>query len=80
MKNEFIIVMVIAITFVNKINADEIEEVIVTSSYIHQALNEIHNPMHLIDREDVSNLATQSLGESLDNLLGVSSSDYGAGV
>jgi len=72
--------MVIAITFANKINADEIEEVIVTSSYIHQALNEIHNPMHLIDREDVSNLATQSLGESLDNLLGVSSSDYGAGV
>ena len=80
MKSKFIIVMVITIALSNKINADQIEEVIVTSSYTNQALNEIHNPLHLIDGEEISNSATQSLGETIDNLLGVSSADYGSGV
>ena len=72
--------MVITIALSNKINADQIEEVIVTSSYTNQALNEIHNPLHLIDGEEISNSASQSLGETIDNLLGVSSADYGSGV
>ena len=59
---------------------DEIEEIIVSSSYIERDLNSIHNPIHLISGEELSNMATQSLGETIDNLLGVSSADYGAGV
>jgi len=59
---------------------DEIEEIIVSSSYIEKDLNSIHNPIHLISGEEVGNMATQSLGETIDNLLGVSSADYGAGV
>lgn len=59
---------------------DEIEEIIVSSSYIEKDLNSIHNPIHLISGEEVGNMATQSLGETIDNLLGVSSADYGVGV
>lgn len=75
-----------ALIFMSVINVnnvfaqEEIDEIIVTSSYIEQQLNTIHNPIHLLDREDIANMATQSLGETLDNLLGVSSADYGAGV
>ena len=64
----------------NDLCADEIEEVIVTSSLIDQTLSELENPLHVISGDDISNGATQSLGESLDNLLGVSSTDYGSGV
>ncbi|MBT4212232.1 MAG: TonB-dependent receptor [Porticoccaceae bacterium] len=57
-----------------------LEEVIVTSSLVDQTLSDIENPLHVVSGEDISTNASQSLGESLDNLLGVSSTDYGAGV
>ncbi len=73
--------IVMSVTYVNNILAqDAIEEIIVTSSYIEKNLNSIHNPIHLLDGDDIANMATQSLGETIDNLLGVSSADYGAGV
>ena len=77
-KYAFIFMSVINI---NSILAQEvIDEIIVTSSYIEQKLNTIHNPIHFLDGEDIASMATQSLGETLNNLLGVSSADYGAGV
>ena len=60
--------------------SNEIEEVIVTSSLVDQTLSDIENPLHVVSGEDLSTNASQSLGESLDGLLGVSSSDYGSGV
>ena len=60
--------------------ANEIEEVIITSSLIDQTLSDIENPLHVVTGEDIETTATQSLGESLDGLLGVSSADYGSGV
>jgi len=60
-----------SVTSVNNTLAQEvIDEIIVTSSYIEQELNTIHNPVHLLDGDDIANMATQSLGETLDNLLG----------
>ena len=64
----------------NNIIADEIEEVVVTSSYINQSSDEIKDPLHIITEQELETNPTQSLGESIDNLLGVSSSDYGAAV
>jgi len=72
-------VLVSALLSVNAI-ANEIEEVIVTSSLVDQTLSDIENPLHVVSGEDLSTNASQSLGESLDGLLGVSSSDYGSGV
>ena len=80
MKNCIHALVVMSVLAVNGLCADEIEEVIVTSSLIDQTLSELENPLHVISGDDISNGATQSLGESLDNLLGVSSTDYGSGV
>ena len=80
MKNCIHALVVMSVLAVNGLRADEIEEVIVTSSLIDQTLSELENPLHVISGDDISNGATQSLGESLDNLLGVSSTDYGSGV
>ena len=33
--------------------------------------------LHIVSGEDIENDGTRSLGEALDNLLGVASSDYG---
>ncbi len=72
-------VLVSALLSVNAL-ANVLEEVIVTSSLIDQTLSDIENPLHVVSGEDLSTNASQSLGESLDGLFGVSSSDYGSGV
>jgi iron complex outermembrane receptor protein len=72
-------VLVSALLSVNTF-ANVLEEVIVTSSLIDQTLSDIENPLHVVSGEEISTSASQSLGESLDGLLGISSADYGSGV
>ena len=65
---------------INGLLANDLEEVIVSSSLIDQAASEIPNPLHVMSGNDISNNASKSLGETLNDLLGVSSADYGSGV
>ena len=59
--------------------AQEVEEtVVITSAFIDTA--EINNPLYLIDGEDLAESATTSLGDFIDEYLGVSIADYGAAV
>ena len=58
----------------------EMEEFIVTSSLIDPSSEAIANPLHVIKGESIANDASQSIGASIDGLVGVSSSDYGAAV
>ena len=60
--------------------ADELEEVIVTSSLIDATASEISNPIHILNGKSISNDASQSVGSLIDGLVGVSSSDFGAAV
>ena len=57
-----------------------LEEVVVTSSIINKSSSEISDPIHIVSGDDISTEATQSLGETLDDLLGVSTADYGSAV
>ena len=77
--NKFAFLFMSAVT-INGLLANDIEEVIVSSSLIDQAASEIPNPLHVMSGNDISNNASKSLGETLNNLLGVSSADYGSGV
>ena len=81
MKN-YKIVLIVLSAFITDIALaeEEIEEIIVTSSYIDQTLSEIENPLHVVSGDVISSSASQSLGESIDDLLGVSSTDFGSGV
>lgn len=58
----------------------EMQEVIVTSSLIDASSDEISNPLHVISGESIATDASQSIGASIDGLVGISSSDYGAAV
>ena len=81
MKTTRVALVLMSVLFTNKLLAqDLIEEIIVTSSFIEQNLNQIHNPIHVIGSDELASMASQSLGESLDDLLGVGSSDYGSAV
>ena len=62
------------------LQADDIQEVVVTSSILNKANSQTANPTHVVSGEDIVTEATQSLGETLDDLLGVSSADYGSAV
>ena len=58
----------------------EMEEVIITASLIDSSSDAISNPLHVVNGESVATDASQSIGASIDGLVGISSSDYGAAV
>ena len=58
--------------------ANDMEEVLVTSSILGLNTSEIENPIHIISEEDINRSGTHSIGESLDNLIGVASTDFGS--
>jgi iron complex outermembrane receptor protein len=58
----------------------EMEEVIITASLIDASSDSISNPLHVVNGESVATDASQSIGASIDGLVGVSSSDYGAAI
>ncbi|MGB2046230.1 MAG: TonB-dependent receptor plug domain-containing protein, partial [Porticoccaceae bacterium] len=60
--------------------AQEMEEVIITSSLIDASSDALSNPLHVISGQTIASDASQSIGASLDGLVGISSSDYGAAV
>ena len=70
---------VLCFAFLNVLNAMD-EEIIVTSSLGGATLAEIDSPVFVIKGDDVNYSASTNLGESLNYLLGVSSSNFGPGV
>ena len=55
MKTTRIALMLMSVLFTNKLIAqDVIEEIVVTSSFIEQNLNQIHNPIHVIDADELA--------------------------
>jgi iron complex outermembrane receptor protein len=71
---------VIAFSAANFSIADELEEVIVTSSLIDPLASDISNPLHILEAKSITNDAIQSIGSLIDGLTGVSSNDFGAAV
>ena len=57
-----------------------LEEIVVTSSFVDQIASDVENPIHIVGEDEIQNDATQNLGEVINNFLGVSMADYGAGV
>jgi iron complex outermembrane receptor protein len=57
-----------------------LEEIVVTSSFVDQIASEVENPIHIVGEDEIQNDATQNLGEVINNFLGLSMADYGAGV
>ena len=73
--------IILFIPFVSVTADDEaIEEIVVTASFIDEALSELGTPLHVIDGESVTNGASLSIGATIEDLLGVSSSDFGSAV
>ena len=70
--------LLILFFFLGFINTQDVEEVVVTSSLTDQT--QIDNPVHVVSKEDLANDASVSLGEALDNLLGVSNADFGLAI
>ena len=70
---------ILCFAFLNVLHAMD-EEIIVTSSLGGTTLAEIDSPIFVIKGDDINYSASTSLGENLNYLLGVSSSDFGPGV
>ena len=77
--NKFFFLLLVTFS-INTLFADDMDEVVVTSALIDKAASELADPIHILTGEDIATEATQSLGESIDELLGVSSADYGSAV
>ena len=72
--------LVLGIFSFDFLHANTVEEVVVTSAIISKSASEIADPIHIVSEDDISTEATQSLGETVDDLLGVSTADYGSAV
>ena len=79
MKNYYLALIISALLSIN-IYAEEVEEVVVTASLTNQTVSDLKDPLHVVDGEDVAAGGVQSLGDTLDELLGVHSADFGAAV
>ena len=79
MKNYYLALMVSALLTLN-IYADDVEEVGVTSALTSQSASDLKDPLHVVDGDDVATGGIQSLGETVDELLGVHAADFGAAV
>ena len=79
MKNYYLALLVSALLTLN-IYAEEVEEVVVTSSLTQQTVSDLEDPLYVIDGDYVDAGGIQSLGETLDELLGVHSADFGVAV
>ena len=79
MKNYYLALMVSALLTIN-VYAEDVEEVIVTASLTNQTVSDLQDPLHVVDGQDVAAGGVQSLGDTLDELLGVHSADFGAAV
>ena len=77
--NKFFFLLLVTFS-INTLFADEMDEVVVSSAFINKAASELADPIHILSGDDIATEATQSLGESIDDLLGVSSADYGSAV
>ena len=78
MKKFYNAVIVLIAFHSSEIISQDIEEVVITSSYVDTT--EITNPLYVIDGEEILDDATTSLGDAIDSYLGVSIADYGAAV
>lgn len=63
----------------NVISSDDIEEVVVVTSALIDT-TEITNPLYVINGNQIIDDATTSLGDAIDNYLGISIADYGSAV
>ena len=79
MKNYYLALIVSALLTIN-IYAEEVEEVVVTSSLTKQTVSDLKDPLHVVDGDDIKAGGIQSLGETIDELLGVHTADFGAAV
>ena len=57
-----------------------LEEIVVTASFVGIKESSATRPIHVLNGEELTAQGTQSLGEHVDALLGVSSADFGAAV
>ena len=74
------LVLCLPLSVSNLFAQSNMEEVVVTSSFVDQIVSEVENPIHVVGEDEIQNDATQNLGEAINNFLGVSMADYGAGV
>ena len=78
MKKFFNAVIVLTAFHSSSIISQDVEEIVVTSAFIDTS--EINNPLYIINGTEFSDGATTSLGDAIDEYLGVSIADYGSAV
>jgi len=59
---------------------NELEEVRVSANPLSDVDGHIIQPVHVMNKEELKRRSVQNIGETVSNELGVSSSDFGAGV
>ena len=65
--NKFFFLLLVTFS-INSLLADDMDEVIVSSAFIDKTASELADPIHILSGDDITTEATQSLGETIDDL------------
>ena len=68
--NLYMVALFTTIISTTLIAQDSIEEITVTSSYVSHSDDAANDPIHILSEEELATNSTQSLGETIDSLLG----------
>lgn len=60
--------------------ADEAEEVVVTASPFSKSIEAVNKPVNVLSGDNLQNASAATLGETLNDQLGISSASFGPGV
>ena len=80
MKKITYLIAILSAMTTNLVFAQDIEDVLVTSSILGLSVSQIENPVHILSEADINKSGTKNIGESIDNFIGISSTDFGSMV
>ena len=80
MKKITYLIAILSAMTTNLVFAQDIEDVLVTSSVLGLSVSQIENPVHILSEADINKSGTKNIGESIDNFIGISSTDFGSMV
>jgi len=77
---KLIVAAVLLVPYLANADTDALEEIVVTASPLEKSIDELVRPVNVLTGEELEKEAAATLGETLNNQIGVNSASFGPGV
>ena len=77
---KLIVAAVLLVPYLANADTDALEEIVVTASPLEKSIDELVRPVNVLTGEELEKEAAATLGETLNNQIGINSASFGPGV